>query len=316
MATTGPTPASPAQAAPDPAGPDPVGGRRGVIHDIGYRHYEGARLGRGYLLRSLYSNSLRAAYGLGRSARSKVLPVLLLGVMCVTALILVVVAIVARLDTLPLQYTRYFSVMSTVIGIYLAAQAPQLVSRDLRFHVVPLYFSRPLTPAGYALAKYGAMATAVFVLTASPLLILYAGAILAKMPLWQHTKQVLGALGGVALLSLLLAGIGLLLAALTPRRGFGVASVMAVLLIGYTVASIVQAIAVDQGALTAAGWFGLLSPFTLVDGVQVWALGVESSTVAPPHDTLTGVVFLLVALAGSAASLGLLAWRYRTVAVT
>ena len=50
----------------------------GVIHDIGYRHYDGPRLGRGYLLRSLYVESLRGAYGLGRSAKSKVMPILLL----------------------------------------------------------------------------------------------------------------------------------------------------------------------------------------------------------------------------------------------
>ena len=37
-----------------------------IIHDIGYRHYEGRRLGRGYVLRSLYVHNLRAAFGLGR----------------------------------------------------------------------------------------------------------------------------------------------------------------------------------------------------------------------------------------------------------
>lgn len=306
---TGQTPPASHRPAPDP--PD---GRRGVIHDIGYRHYDGARLGRGYQLRSLFTNSFRSAYGLGRSARSKVLPILMFSVMCLTALILVVVAIVGGMDQLPLPYSRYVTVMSTVIAIYLAAQAPQLVSRDLRFQVVPLYFSRPLTPAAYALAKYAGMAAALFALTGIPLLVLYAGALLARMPLWEQTAQVAGALAGAALLSLLLAGIALLLAALTPRRGFGVASVIAVLLIGYTVASLVQAIALEEQALTAGGWFGLLSPFTLVDGVQVWAFGAQPSTVAPPQDTLTGVVFLLVALAGSAASLGLLALRYRRVA--
>jgi ABC-2 type transport system permease protein len=311
MATTGSTPASAAQAAPGP--PD---ARRGVIHDIGYRHYDGARLGRGYLLRSLFTNSLRAAYGLGRSAKSKVIPLLMLGAMCLTALILVVVAIVSGMDRLPLPYARYFTVTSTVIGIFLAAQAPQLVSRDLRFQVVPLYFSRPLTTGGYALAKYAGMAAALFALTGIPLLVLYAGALLARMPAWQQTTQFLEALAGAALLSLLLAGIGLLLAALTPRRGFGVASVIAVLLISYTVVGLIQALAQEQGALTAAGWFGLFSPFTLVDGVQVWAFGVEPSTQVPPQDTLTGVVFLLVALAGSAGSLALLALRYRKAAVS
>jgi len=313
MARTG---AGPVPASGAPPAPATAGGRRGVIHDIGYRHYDGPRLGRGYLLRSLFTNSLRAAYGLGRSARSKALPLLMLGVMCVTAVILVVVAIAARMQDLPLPYARYFTVMSTVIAIYLAAQAPQLVSRDLRFHVVPLYFSRPLSSAGYALAKFAGMAAALFVLVALPLLILYAGALLARMPAWEHTRELLGALAGVALLSLLLAGIGLVLAALTPRRGLGVASVIAVLVITYTIVGIVQGLAVDQGNLGAGGWFGLLSPFTLVDGAQVWAFGAETSAQIPPQGTFAGVVFLLVTLAGSAGSLALLALRYRRVAVS
>ena len=33
-----------------------------------------------------------------------------------------------------------------VMTIFVAAQAPELVSRDLRSHVLPLYFSRPITP--------------------------------------------------------------------------------------------------------------------------------------------------------------------------
>lgn len=41
------------------------------IHNIGYRTYDGPRLGRSYATRSLYSQSLRGAYGLGRSVKSR-----------------------------------------------------------------------------------------------------------------------------------------------------------------------------------------------------------------------------------------------------
>ena len=70
------------------------GRERGVIHDIGYRHYDGPRLGRGYVQRSLFTETLRGSYGLGRAARTKVVPMLLLAAMCVPALVLVVVATV------------------------------------------------------------------------------------------------------------------------------------------------------------------------------------------------------------------------------
>ena len=38
--------------------------------------------------------------------------------------------------------------------LFCAVVAPELVSRDLRGGVLPLYFSRPLTRIDYALAKW------------------------------------------------------------------------------------------------------------------------------------------------------------------
>ncbi|HET7193831.1 MAG TPA: hypothetical protein VFI99_02470, partial [Nocardioides sp.] len=63
--------------------------RSGVIHDIGYRPYSGERLGEGKVAWSLFVTGLRNCYGLGRSARSKALPMILLGLMLLPALILV-----------------------------------------------------------------------------------------------------------------------------------------------------------------------------------------------------------------------------------
>ena len=48
------------------------------IHNIGYRHYDGPRLGAGFIGRSLYVDTLRGAFGLGRSAKSKIMPFVLL----------------------------------------------------------------------------------------------------------------------------------------------------------------------------------------------------------------------------------------------
>lgn len=138
------------------------------IHNIGYRTYDGPRLGRSYATRSLYSQSLRGAYGLGRSVKSKVLPMLLFVVMCVPAAIMVAVAVATKANDLPVDYTRYAIIMQAVISLYVASQAPQSVSRDLRFKTVPLYFSRPIETADYVRAKYAALASAMFILTAAP----------------------------------------------------------------------------------------------------------------------------------------------------
>ncbi|WFB08408.1 ABC transporter permease [Streptomyces sp. LX-29] len=283
-----------------------------VIHNIGYRHYDGPRLGRAYARRSLFSQSLRGAYGLGRSAKSKVLPFILLAVMCLPAGIIVATAVTLKSEKLPVEYTEYALLLQAVIGLYIAAQAPQSVSRDLRFKTVPLYFSRPIETVDYVLAKFAAMASALFLLTAAPVLILYVGALLAKLDFVEQTKGVAQGLVSVALLSLLFAGIGLVIAALTPRRGFGVAAIIAVLTISYGAVSAVQAIAFGQGSTDAISWLGLFSPITLVDGVQTAFLGATSQFPGQyGPDAATGAVYLLVLLGLIAGSYGLLMRRYR-----
>ncbi|WP_312866226.1 ABC transporter permease subunit [Streptomyces boluensis] len=284
------------------------------IHNIGYRSYDGPRLGRAYARRSLYSQSLRGAYGLGRSAKSKVLPMILFAVMCVPAAIIVAVAVQTKMSELPLDYTRYAITTQAIIGLYIASQAPQSVSRDLRFRTVPLYFSRPIERGDYVTAKYAAMASALFVLTAAPLVVLYLGSLLAKMDFADQTAGFGQGLVSVALLSLLFAGLGLVMAALTPRRGFGVAAVIAVLTISYGAVSTVQAIADVQGSTDAVPWLGLFSPITLIDGVQTAFLGAESAFPGGQGPgTGTGAIYLLVVLALIVGSYAALMRRYRKV---
>ena len=285
------------------------------IHNIGYRNYDGPRLGRAYARRSLYSQSLRGAFGLGRSAKSKVLPMILLGIMCMVAAIIVAVAVATpNMTDLPLKYTRYAIIMQALIALFLASQAPQSVSRDLRFKSVPLYFSRPIERVDYVLAKFAAMASAVFVLTAAPLVILYAGALLAEFDFADQTKGFAQGLVSVAVLSVLFGGIGLVLAAFTPRRGFGVAAVIATLTITYGAVSTVQAIAWETGSAGVIKWLGLFSPVTLIDGLQTAFLGATSSYpggVGPSSGE--GAVYVLFTLGLIAASYGLLIRRYKKV---
>ncbi|RPK61972.1 ABC-2 family transporter protein [Streptomyces sp. ADI96-02] len=285
------------------------------IHNIGYRSYDGRRLGRAYARRSLYSQTLRGSFGFGRSAKSKVLPMLLSGVMVLVAAILVAVSMATPNSTkLVIEYTSYAIFMQAVIGLFIAAQAPQAVSRDLRFKSVPLYFSRPIERADYVVAKFAATASALFILTGTPLLILYVGALLAKYDFADQTVWFGQGLVSVALLSVLFAGLGLVMAALTPRRGFGVAAVIALLTISYGAVSTIQAIAWTTDSLGAVQWLGLFSPITLIDGIQTAFLGATSAFPGEEGPGAgTGVVYLLVVLALVAGSYAVLMRRYRKV---
>ncbi|GHA97797.1 MULTISPECIES: ABC transporter permease [Streptomyces] len=285
------------------------------IHNIGYRSYDGVRPGRAYARRSLFSQSLRGSFGLGRSAKSKVLPMLLCGVMCMVALILVAVAMATpNMTKLPIEYTAFAIYLQAVIGLFIASQAPQSVSRDLRFKSVPLYFSRPIERLDYVIAKLAAMASALLILTGLPLVILYVGALLAKFDFAEQTKGFGQGMVSVALLSVLFAGLGLVVAALTPRRGFGVAAVIAVLTITYGAVSTVQAIAWETGSTGAITWLGLFSPITLVDGVQTAFLGASSAFPGGEGPgAAAGVAYLIVVLALVAGSYAVLMRRYRKV---
>jgi ABC-2 type transport system permease protein len=288
----------------------------GVIHDIGFRHYTGPRLGRGYLLRSLYGDSLKGAFGLGRSAKSKVLPFLMLGVMVVPALFVTIIAGVNHDDKLGVDYTQYASRLWLPIAIFLAAQAPASVSRDLRFRVMPLYFSRPLSRNDYVLAKYAAMASAMFILIAAPLVVLYAGAVLGKLPLWAQTRGVLQSVVGAVIFAVVLSVIGLLIASITPKRGFGVAAIVCVLLVLNISSAIAQQLAHDNGRPKLSGYLGAISPISLVDGIQVWLFGSAPAGPEGPPGTLGGIVFVLISLALIASCYGLLLLRYRKVSAS
>jgi ABC-2 type transport system permease protein len=287
-----------------------------VIHDIGYRNYDGARLGRAYTVRSLFTHNLRAAYGIGRPAKARVMPLLLTAFMLVPAAISVAItAFTGSGGGKPVElirYSAYAIYVQPLIAIFLASQAPVLASRDLRFHVTPLYFSRPLSRLDYTFAKYGAFTAALLILTATPITILFAGALATRQKdLTGHTLHYLGGLAGCLILALVLAAIGLVVAAFTPRRGFGVTAVMAVYLLSSAAVTTVQGIAENQAKFTVARWAGMFTPFDLVDGVQVWALRTRVAAPEPPPSGIGGPVFALVCAAIIAASIAILYLRFR-----
>jgi ABC-2 type transport system permease protein len=283
----------------------------GAIHDIGYRHYDGPRLGASYIQRSLYIDTFRGAFGLGRSARSKVMPFILLAFMVLPAVTIGIVAGYFGLDELPLDYVRYVFAFQVVVSVFVASQAPAAMSRDLRFRVAPLYFSRPLSTKQYVQAKLAAMSSALFVITALPLTLLLAGALLAELPLDEQLPDYLRSIAGAALLSVVLAALGLVIAAMTPRRGLGVAAIVGVLLVLSGIQATVRGLAEEFGNDTFAGYAGLISPFTLVDGVVSTALGGQAVVATPPSGVVMGAVFCAATVALVVACYAALLARYR-----
>jgi ABC-2 type transport system permease protein len=224
------------------------------------------------------------------------MPFLLLAVMVLPAAIMGIVTGYLGSPSLPVRYTEYVVLLQVAVTIFLGSQSPALMSRDLRFRVAPLYFSRPLSRQQYVQAKYAGMAVALFVLLGLPITILLVGALLAELPLGDQLPDYLRAMAGAALYALVLAGVGLVVAAMTPRRGLGVAAVVGVLLVlsGFQVA--VRGMAAEFGNDTFLGYTGLISPYTLVDGVSDGVLGATSSVGQGPPGAVATLVFVTVSV--------------------
>ncbi|MES1170872.1 MAG: ABC transporter permease [Actinomycetota bacterium] len=285
-----------------------------VIHDIGFRHYDGSRLGRGWAFRSLLLETLRGAFGLGRPAKVKIMPWVLIGLFTVPAIVIVAVVILTGGQELPLTYTQYPIAMSLLVSLFLAGRAPYAVSRDLRDGIMPLYLSRPIKRQDYVYAKLLGLAIAVWIFIATPVTVLLIGALLAKFPV---RDQLLGWLGGMlmaAVLALLITSIALTLASFTKRRGLGVAAVLATLVLLSGFVSVLVSVVTMQRSGSTGTYFAVLDPYLLVDGLSAAWLGVDpQNDFAQPDGALGTLVFTTALVVIVAGMVAILLRRFRKV---
>src|SRR6201996_6028650 len=290
----------------------------GVIHDLGYQRYAGDRFGRPAIVRALAVYSLRSAFGLGRGSRAKIVPIGVFALLCLPALINAV--LVARGGARAFPYDTY-SYPVRVVGmiIFLAAQAPELVSRDLRHRVLPLYFARPLRPADYPLAKLAALITASLILLDVPVLLLYVSTIVGVHgpgAVWHQTVLMLPGLAVGLLWSVVLATIGLAIASFSGRRAIAAGAVASFFFLTWVLSEVLGTVASAPGSATVASTgtrvAGLISPFTLLDGVRQWLGGTQPGAIPDPGGVWgAGYALLLIALV--MAGLAALLIRYRKV---
>jgi ABC-2 type transport system permease protein len=280
----------------------------GVIHDIGYQRYEGTRLGRGHIVGSLYLHGLRVAFGLGRTAKAKIFPWFAVGIVLLVAV--VVTAIRAQINQPVLSYAEFPDALTLVIIFFCAVVAPELVSRDLRSGVLPLYFSRPLRRTDYALAKLASLVSAVFLLLAVPQLVMFLGAAFdaAKLSVvWDELLDFLPGVAYSAVHAIVFSSLALLVASFVSRRAIGAGLVVAVFLV---TTPIVGVLAV-MPSITANQLAGLASPVTLVGGVGDWLFEKTGSDFGIGD---FGPVYGACAVALVAGVVLLLLARYRKVA--
>lgn len=246
----------------------------GEIYDIGYRRYEGARLGRGYAFRTLYVHSLRTAFGLGRGGRALIVPWTLFLFINFPAGVTVMAAALTGGMAQLLSYPQYFAFVSMILALFCAAQAPELVSTDQHHKVLPLYFSRALRSHDYALAKLAAMATAVALLVLAPLLVILAGRLGmgADFPaaVRAESGSFLPILAAPLVAAAVLGTLSLALASLTARRGIGSALVLGAVLVSAPISGILVTALGDGGR-----WGVLVNPVLTINGAILALFGAQ-----------------------------------------
>jgi ABC-2 type transport system permease protein len=280
----------------------------GIIHDIGYQRYGGPRLGRTYAVRSLYAHAVRTAFGLGRGAKAKVFPWIVVGLMTLVAVVAVVLN--ANFPEGAMTYWDLPQGTSLLLVLFCAVVAPELVSRDLRGGVLPLYFSRPLTRSDYALGKLAGLVTAMWLAVAGPQFIMFLGGAFSVdrfADVWPELGDFGKGLGATAAYAVVFGALSLLIASLAGRRAVAAAMIVAAFLITTPVYGVLLALAEDENPKLEQ-LAGLVSPMTLVDGLVQWWVtpAAEFAGYGPAYAfTAVGLVAVCVSL---------LLLRYRKVA--
>jgi ABC-2 type transport system permease protein len=306
----------------------PLGGRGpsergGSIYDLGYRGYEGPRLGRRAAVQALLLHTLRTAYGLGRSARSKIMPVglvllallpamLAIGVLVLFAQFAPALEASEAIDALqPVRYSTMFPFTAILVFLFCAAQAPELFGRDQLAGVLPLYFSRAVSRTDYALARLLGLFLALLVLVLSPQVILFAGRVLVADDLGSGIGEELSEAPAALAVGLIIAAtvgsISAAIAALTPRRAYATVAIVAIFLIPNVFAALL--VVLETGVVGQVAV--LLSPADVLDGVNAYLFGTQPDNDSVLEAGLDYGVYLIAAVAWIVGSVAVLLVRYR-----
>jgi ABC-2 type transport system permease protein len=279
----------------------------GVIHDIGYQRYTGPRLGRRYASISLYTSSLRTAFGLGRTAKSKIFPFVIAGLAFAVAAIAVVLR--SQSGQVVITYLQFCDNIGIPLLLFLAVVAPELVSRDLRAKTLPLYFSRPLSRTDYALAKLFAMVSAMWLVLAGPLMVMFLGGVFSQTKgasgAWHEVLDFLGGLGYAAMYAIIFSSVAVLVASLAGRRAVAAAAIVGVFLVTAPIVGVLQVI----GGPAIRQVSRMLNPVLLLQGLQNWIFRTHTMNIQGYGPVYLAASVLLVGACGL-----LLVMRYRKVA--
>lgn len=286
----------------------------GSIYDLGYRRYEGVRLGRRHAFLALYLYTLRGAFGLGRRTSSKIIPVIITFIAFIPALIQLGIAAIASGVVDIITPDNYYGYVQVAVALFCAAGAPEIVGRDQRTRTLSLYFSRALRRSDYALAKLAAFTTALLLLTLVPQAVLFLGNTLATNDtatfLRDNWTEIPRIVASGLLIAALMSSVSLAIACQTPRRSYATVAVIALFLVTTPLAAIF---------VHETGTWGhyaiLFSPFDLLNGTTraIFDVTPDSGSSLDVAD-LPALLYPVVTAGFTLLAAGLVLRRYERIA--
>ena len=214
-----------------------------VVFDIGYQRYGGPREGRGRARLAVYKDGVRKALGLGRGAKTKLLPWAFISLMVVIGVIMSVVSGAAQralgdvgAELAPgTSHDFYYSMTITILFVFAALVAPRLICPDRRNGTLHLYLVRPLTATNYVAARWAAFLTVMLLVAWLPQFVLLVGRVLGHPdPMaylddnWTDLPKFL--LSGAAI-AVMITTVAMFASALAARRGYASVLLIALYLI-------------------------------------------------------------------------------------
>lgn len=283
----------------------------GSIYDLGYRHYDGVRLGRPHAVWTLFNYSLRAVFGIGRSLMSKVFPIGLAVIAFAPAVIEVGIAAISPQDFELVEPVDYFGFVSIVVALFCAVVAPEMIGRDQRYNTLPLYFSRTLSRADYVTAKTAALGVALFAVFFLPQVLLVLGNAVAADDLLDSLKddadQFPPIFASSVLVAAFMTSMSVAIASQSPRRALATGAVLAYFVVFTTIGNILVETTSDEARRLSV----LLSPGDMLEGAVRWVFGSSPEPdSAVDRADLAGSAYFFAALAYISGALAYLYRRY------
>jgi ABC-2 type transport system permease protein len=260
-------------------------------------------------VRSVAWHTVRSILGLGRSARHKIFPVIVLVVAFVPAIAFLAITVLlgAFGDEIRPEYWEFFGFSFVATIVFVALVAPEAIVRDRRDGMFALYLSTPLSRSTYVLAKVIAvLGTMALIVLGPPLLWVFGYTFQSQGPDgivgWISVVGRLVAAGLV--ICAVYTAVSLGVSSLTDRRAFASIAVVFVML----GATIVANLLVDEA--------GLAEQWRVLDPIGV-ALEAPPRLFGERGSEMRGLdTWLVVAgcLGWTGFGAGLLFGRYRKLA--